>query len=96
MTCFVFEAKRMRAEISVPDHYGIASETVWSSSNDLFSVYVRTYMALTKIWCKKLSKFAKKLFKNAPKPLPEWSDIPQHADNILAMRTQFYLGGGQN
>ena len=35
MTCFVFEVKKMRAEISVPDHYCIASETVWSSSYDL-------------------------------------------------------------
>ena len=38
MTCFVFDVKKMRAEISVPDHYCIASETVWSSSYDLFCV----------------------------------------------------------
>ena len=38
MTCFVFEVKKMRAEISVPDHYCIASETVWSLSYDLFFV----------------------------------------------------------
>ena len=38
MTCFVFEVKKMRAEISVPDHYCIAPETVWSSSYDLFCV----------------------------------------------------------
>ena len=38
MTCFLFEVKKMRAEISVPDHYCIASETVWSLSYDLFFV----------------------------------------------------------
>ena len=38
MACFVFEVKKMRAEISVSDHYCIASEMVWSSSYDLFCV----------------------------------------------------------
>ena len=38
MTCFVFEVKKMRAEISAPDHYCIASETVWGWSYDLFCV----------------------------------------------------------
>ena len=38
MTCFVFEVKKMRAEISVPDHYFVASETVWSSNYELFCV----------------------------------------------------------
>ena len=40
MTCFVFEVKKMRAEISVPDHYFIASETVWSFSYDVMTSFV--------------------------------------------------------
>ena len=42
MTCFVFEVKKMRAEISVPDQYCIAPETVWSLSYDLFFVWSST------------------------------------------------------
>ena len=42
MTYFVFEVKKMRAEISVADHYCIASETVWSLSYDLFFVLPST------------------------------------------------------
>ena len=38
MTCFVFEVKNLRDKISGPDHYFIASETVWSSSYELFCV----------------------------------------------------------
>ena len=38
MICFVFAVKKMRAEISIPDHSCIASETVWSLSYDLFFV----------------------------------------------------------
>ena len=38
MTCFVFEVKKMRAEISDPEPYSTASEMVWSSSYDLFCV----------------------------------------------------------
>ena len=38
MTCFVFEVKKMRAEISDPDLCLKVSETVWSSSYDLFCV----------------------------------------------------------
>ena len=42
MTCFVVEVKKMRAEISVPDQYCIAPETVWSLSYDLFFVLSST------------------------------------------------------
>ena len=38
MTGFVFEVKKMRAEISVTELCLKASETVWTSSYDLFCV----------------------------------------------------------
>ena len=44
----------MRAEISVPDHYCIASETVWSLSYNLFFV-----LSLTAFHAKDLDPFRK-------------------------------------